>query len=184
MSYFKASPLKIQGALIVENERHEDDRGLFEMTYHAEFFKEVGLPTEWAQDNNSVNLEGVLRGMHVQTNKPQAKLLRCLYGVIYDVLLDLRPESSTYKQWQGLFLDWRSPKAIYIPEGCAHGLFCVSSMSVVNYKCSSLYDKASDGGVHWGSAGIDWPFDVDFTPIVSPKDQVLPTVDDYIKSLS
>lgn len=175
-------PTNIEGAMILKGNRFEDERGTFEELFHVEQFKTLGLPTAWAQDNISTSVKGVLRGLHLQKKNPQAKLVRSVYGVVYDVILDLRPASPTYKKWQGFVLTSAVPLGLFVPEGCAHGFYCMSPIALVQYKCTTLYDRESDGGVHWKKSGIDWPFESDEEPLVSAKDQLLPSADDYLSA--
>lgn len=183
MSYYQAHKLSIDGALLIKAQSFTDERGTFEMSYHSKFFEDAGIPNKWVQDNVSESYFGVLRGLHLQKKNPQAKLIKCIFGSVYDVILDVRPDSPTFRKWVGINLTGAESEMVYVPPGCAHGFFCQTNLAYVSYKCSELYDKESDGGIRWSSAGIDWPFESSFDPMVSMKDQLLPTLDDYLKAM-
>lgn len=180
---FKAFPTPIEGVKIIVGTRHEDDRGSFEETFNSVDFADLGLPTEFPQDNTSLSFMGTLRGLHIQRGAPQGKLVRCVWGSIFDVWVDLRPDSKTFKKWGSIQLSNHQPEAIWLPPGLAHGFFTMSNYAVVNYKCSTVFDKASDGGIFWGDKeiGIEWPFPEDFVPNVSAKDANLPSIAEYLK---
>lgn len=179
---FKAFPTKVEGVRIINSSVFEDSRGFFETAFHVEQFKELGLPTEFPQDNISTSFQGALRGMHIQRENPQGKLIRCVSGVIWDVWVDLRPDSPTFKKWECLSLRSTASTSVYLPPGLAHGFFCVTPVATVHYKCTTLYDKESDGGIIWNDpeTAIKWPFDSEFTPLISGKDANLPTMAEYL----
>jgi len=148
-------------------------------TYKESEFAAAGIREHFVQDNHSRSKRGVLRGLHFQ--KPpheQGKLVRVLAGRAWDVAVDLRPESKTYKKWFGIELSSENKKMLYIPAGFAHGFVTLSDEAELVYKCTAEYDKASDGGVRWEDPelAIEWPIrDV----IVSTKDAALP----YLRKL-
>lgn len=181
----EAFETQIEGVKIVKSEVHQDHRGAFYEAFNAEQFKTLGLPSMYAQQNVSYSLQGVLRGIHMQKNNPQGKLIRCIGGVIWDVWVDLRKDSKTFGKWGSLSLGGKDVEAVYIPPGLAHGFFVVSSFAIVHYSCTTLYDKESDGGIRWDDdkVSIEWPFPSDVEPLVSPKDMNLPPFDEYIESL-
>jgi dTDP-4-dehydrorhamnose 3,5-epimerase len=168
----------IEGVVVIDLDSYQDERGQFMETFNAGKFAALGIETEFKQANESVSFSGVLRGMHIQANNPQGKLVRCVYGTIYDAFVDLRYGSKTFGKWDGIWLTWKQPQAIYIPPGVAHGFYTASSVAILNYLCTTLYDKESDGGVLWNDPeiGIEWPFSKDFVPIVSTKDMSLPSI--------
>lgn len=176
---------KIKGVLVIKNQVHHDDRGAFFETFNAVDFIEAGLPSEWMQSNVSYSHKGILRGMHLQKNKPQGKLIRCLAGMVWDCWVDLRPDSPTKGKWESLSLGGEDAEAVYLPPGLAHGFFVNTSFALVHYMCTTLYDKESDGGVRHDDPeiGIEWPFANDFTPLVSPRDANLPTMREYLETL-
>lgn len=168
----------LEDCCIIEYESFADKRGTFTEVFNAEKFKKLRLPIEWAQDNISYSTAHVLRGFHIQTKNPQGKLVRCIKGEILDVAMDLRPESPTFKQWHMVKLDERNNKAFWIPPGFAHGLYSLTD-SVVYYKCTTLYDKKSDGGVNpLKCKDITWP---SRNVIVSDKDKNLPTIEEWLR---
>lgn len=177
---------KIPGALIVRFPQHEDHRGTFEESYHAEKFDRAGLPPMWLQDNLSVSYGGVIRGLHLQKVNPQGKLVRCLQGSIWDVCVDLRAGSPTFGEWTRVHLRENDQMGFYLPPGTAHGFLALERRNVVHYKCTTLYEPGADGGVAWDDEhlGIPWPIDNPERLIVSAKDRLLPGFLDYAKTLS
>ena len=154
-----------------------DDRGFFMETFNQRTAGEIGIPTEWVQDNHSYSQHGVLRGLHYQYPTWQVKLVRVVQGEIYDVAVDIRPGSPTHGQWYGALLSGDNKHQLLIPEGFAHG-FCVTGEDAhVLYKCTTLYMPAEDAGVLWNDPdiGIEWPVD---DPILSDKDRNAPPLKD------
>lgn len=154
-----------------------DDRGFFMETFNQRTAMELGLPTEFVQDNHSYSQRGVLRGLHYQYPTWQGKLVRVVDGEIYDVAVDIQPDSPTYGQWHGAWLSGKNKHQLYVPEGFAHG-FCVTSADAhVLYKCTSLYAPDEDAGVLWNDPdiGIEWPV---ANPILSEKDSAAPRLKD------
>ncbi len=169
----KVTPTAITDVLVIEPDVFGDHRGFFMETYQRQRYMDHGIRDEFVQDNLSFSVYGTLRGLHFQIRRPQAKLVQVIEGVIYDVAVDLRPSSRSYRQWVGVSLSSENRRQLYIPEGFAHG-FCVTSKTAYfSYKCSDYYLPEDEGGIHWTDPdiGIDWPVD---DPIVSAKDQQLP----------
>jgi dTDP-4-dehydrorhamnose 3,5-epimerase len=167
--------LHLSGAYLIEPEPISDDRGSFARTFCKQQFQERGLKSPLEQCSFSWNLKkGTLRGMHFQ-KEPHAeiKLVRCTKGAIYDVIIDLRPESSTYKQWGGFILSSENRHLLYIPEGFAHGFQTLEDHTEVFYQISSPYVAASASGVRWDDPAfkIFWPAEVS---VISSKDQQYP----------
>jgi dTDP-4-dehydrorhamnose 3,5-epimerase len=163
----KTTPL--DGMLIVEPGIFGDERGYFMETHHLKRFQSADIDCVFVQDNLSFSKNNVLRGLHFQKTKPQAKLIQAITGGIFDVGVDLRPDSSTFGKWFGIVLSEENKRQIFVPEGFAHG-FCVLSESAhVAYKCSNYYDPDDEGGLHWSDPdiAIDWPLK---DPILSAKD--------------
>jgi len=156
-----------------------DDRGFFMETYKESDFIEAGIAARFVQDNHSCSSKGTLRGLHFQRPPyAQAKLVRCTRGRLWDVVVDLRRDSNTYKQWHGVELSEENRVMFFIPAGFAHGFVALEDRSEILYKCSAEYDSRSDGGVRWDDPdlAIDWPIkDV----LVSPKDAAL----SYLKDI-
>ncbi len=176
----------IEGVRIIQKPLFRDNRGTFQEVFNRRDFEAAGLPTEFPQDNVSESYGGVLRGLHIQRENPQGKLVRCLYGQLWDVWVDLRQGSPTLGHWECITLGAHpeTAEAVYIPPGLAHGFLCLTDVAILHYKCTTLYDKASDGGVHWNcpEIGIDWP-DLGGLPTVSAKDQSLPRLSAYLEQL-
>jgi len=154
-----------------------DDRGFFMETFNRRTAMEIGIPTEFVQDNHSYSPRGVLRGLHYQYPTWQGKLVRVVEGEIFDVAVDIRRDSPTYGQWHGVHLSGENKHQLYVPEGFAHG-FCVTSEAAhVLYKCTTLYAPDEDAGILWNDPdiGIQWPVD---SPILSDKDRAAPRLKD------
>jgi dTDP-4-dehydrorhamnose 3,5-epimerase len=154
----------IAGVWLLEPERFEDERGFFARTWDPEEFSSRGLNPAIAQCSVSFNhLGGTLRGLHYQAAPhEEAKLVRCSSGAIFDVALDLRPDSPTYKDWYGAELSAENHLALYIPEGCAHGFLTLADSSEVHYQISAPYSPEAGRGVRWNDPafGITWPGEV------------------------
>ncbi|MFO1019386.1 MAG: dTDP-4-dehydrorhamnose 3,5-epimerase [Planctomycetales bacterium] len=163
-------PTEIPDVLIVIPELFGDHRGFFMETYHREKFRAGGIAPEFVQDNHSRSGKNILRGLHYQIGKPQGKLVRVLQGEIWDVAVDLRKSSPTFKRWVGVTLNAENRRQVYVPPGFAHG-FCVLSESAdVVYKCTELYAPEYERTLLWNdpAIGIPWPVQ---TPVLSAKDQ-------------
>jgi dTDP-4-dehydrorhamnose 3,5-epimerase len=172
-------PASIKEVLIIEPEVFHDNRGFFMETFHQNRYVDSGIERIFVQDNLSYSKRGTLRGLHYQINNPQAKLIQVITGEIFDVAVDIRPDSETFGNWTGVHLSGKNERQLYIPEGFAHG-FCVLSESVhFLYKCSDFYSAKDEGGIIWSDPdiGIDWPVS---DPIVSEKDSQLPLLSDLI----
>jgi dTDP-4-dehydrorhamnose 3,5-epimerase len=155
------SQTALPGAYVIELERREDERGFFARAWCAEEFAEHGLATTLVQANLSFNThKGTLRGMHFQVQPhAEAKLVRCTRGAIYDVIIDLRADSPTYKRWFGVELDAESRRAMYVPEGFAHGYQTLVPNTETFYQVSEFYAPDAERGVRWDDPAfaIDWP---------------------------
>lgn len=164
---------KIKDLYIIEPKVFGDDRGYFMESYNRRDFVEAGLYMVFVQDNESKSKKGVLRGMHFQTKFTQGKLVRATQGEVYDVAVDLRKESPTYGQWEGVLLSAENKRQFYVPEGFAHGFLVLSDEAVFNYKCTNLYAPEYDGGLLWNDpeVGIEWPLDGIDEIILSEKDK-------------
>lgn len=152
---------KLKGAFVIEEERHEDERGYFARTWSAQEFEAHGIVPQIAECNISFSKKkGTLRGMHFQLPPfAQAKLVRCTRGAIYDVAIDLRPESETFRQWVAVNLTANKGLMFYIPEGFAHGFQTLEDESEIFYQMSDVYNPEAAGGVRWNDPafGIEWP---------------------------
>ena len=173
----KIKPTAFEGLFVIEPNVFEDERGYFLETHHQYRFREAGVYRDFVQDNLSFSKYGVLRGLHFQINRPQAKLVQAISGTIYDVAVDIRPTSNTFGKWSGITLSAENRRQLFITEGFAHG-FCVLSESAhVAYKCSEYYAPNDEGGILWSDPdiGINWPVK---NPILSVKDQKFPSLSD------
>jgi len=164
---------KLKGAYVIEIEPISDDRGFFARSWCQQEFSDRGLNPNLVQCNISFNLKkGTLRGMHYQA-KPheEAKLVRCTQGAIYDVIIDIRPDSSTFKDWLSIELSAENRKMLYIPEGFAHGFQTLEDSTEVFYQMSDFFHPESARGIRWDDSvlAIDWSLKKDL--IISLKDQ-------------
>lgn len=158
-----------------------DDRGWFYEFYNQKRFSEYGIPYTFVQENTSFSKKGVIRGLHFQRAPfAQGKLVTVLQGRVVDVVVDLRRESATFGKEYYCELDGHRKNMLMVPEGFAHG-FCALEDSVFFYKCTNFYNKASEGGIVWNdpTLKIEWPLP---NPIVSEKDQILPTFDEFVRT--
>lgn len=175
----KVTPLKLQGASLLEPVVHGDNRGFFMESYNEEVMQKAGVNFQFIQDNQSLSAEvGVLRGLHYQLNpKAQTKLIRVLSGVIYDVIVDVRRSSPTFGQWVGVILSEYNKRQLLVPKGFAHGFCTLVPNTQVLYKVDEYYSPENDRGILWNdpSLGIDWPVS---SPVLSDKDQRHPLLKD------
>ena len=141
----KACP--IEGLYEIQPKVFGDARGYFVESYSARDFREAGLPTAFVQDNQSRSVKGVLRGLHFQRQHPQGKLVRVIDGEVFDVAVDIRPESPTRGKWHGGVLRGELQNQFYIPPGFAHGFLVLSDTAVFAYKCTEFYHPEDEGGI-------------------------------------
>ena len=166
----KITKTNIEGLIIIEPEIFMDDRGSFFESWNVKKFKEIGIEDNFVQDNQSISLKGVLRGLHFQKRPyAQAKLVRVIRGSVLDVAVDLRSNSSTYGKHYSIVLSDKNFKSFYIPKGFAHGFVALEDNTIFSYKCSEMYNKESEGCLMWNDQdlGIDWNIN---NPIISQKD--------------
>jgi len=166
---------KLAGVLIIEPKVFGDSRGFFKETFQAERYREAGIEYTFVQDNYSRSQKGVLRGLHFQIIKPQGKLVSCPKGAVFDVAMDIDPESTTYGQYVGVELTEENHKQLWVPPGYAHGFCVLSETADFQYKCTDYYDPSDEGGVIWNDpdVAIEWPIT---HPSLSSKDALLPTL--------
>ncbi|GAB4293621.1 MAG: dTDP-4-dehydrorhamnose 3,5-epimerase [Oscillatoriaceae cyanobacterium] len=171
---------KLKGAYLIETEPVTDDRGCFARTFCEQEFAAKGLKTHLVQCNISFNhKKGTLRGMHYQIAPYQeAKLVRCTKGAIYDVIIDIRPDSPTFKQWSAAELTADNRRLVYIPEGFAHGFQTLEDNTEVFYQMAEFYHPESARGIRWDDPafGIEWPSEAS---VISPKDTSYPLYMSY-----
>lgn len=160
--------LDLPGLKLVRVKIYDDERGFFKETYHMPRYRDLGIPCEFVQDNHSYSKKGVIRGMHFQTDPGQDKLVSVLSGEIYDVVVDIRPDSPTYKKWMSVTLDAKKHEQLFVPAGFAHGFFA-SEDAHVFYKMSSIYNPAMEKTFRFDDPeiAIEWPIQ---NPILSKRD--------------
>lgn len=175
----KLTPLKLEGALLLEPVVHGDHRGFFMESYNEAVMEQLGVSYKFIQDNQSLSAEpGVLRGLHYQLNpKAQTKLIRVLTGAIYDVILDIRRNSPTFGQWIGVILSEHNKRQLLVPKGFAHGFCTLVPNTQVLYKVDEYYSPEHDRGILWNdpALNIDWPIS---EPLLSDKDRTHSTFAD------
>ena len=159
MGQIKVEKTPIEGLYVIEPTVHGDARGYFMETYNLNDMKEAGLDVTFVQDNQSMSVKGVLRGLHFQKQYPQGKLVRVIKGRVFDVAVDLRKESATYGKWFGVELSEENKKQFYISEGFAHGFLVLSDRAEFCYKVTDFYHPGDEGGLAWNDPeiGIEWP---------------------------
>ncbi len=148
---------RLLGPILIEPAVYGDERGFFQETYRRNVFAELGIADDFVQDNHSRSRGGVVRGMHFQPG--MAKLIRCVRGAIFDVLVDIRPDSSTFGQWEGFELSDENHRQLYCPQHFAHGFCVLSDVADVVYRCSDYYNAETEGGFAYDDSevGIRWP---------------------------
>ena len=166
---------KIADVVLLEPEVHGDERGFLVETFSTKTWAELGVDVEFVQDNHSRSSRDILRGLHFQTSPGQAKLVRCVRGRIFDVAVDLRRDSPTYRQWEGYELDDQAHRQLFVPAGFGHGFCVLSEVADVHYKLSSVYDPQTEAGIAWDDpdVGVEWPVD---DPQVSDRDRSAPVL--------
>lgn len=172
----------IKDLYVIEPKVFEDPRGYFFESYSKLHLENKGINYNFVQDNQSKSSYGVLRGLHYQKGPhAQTKLVRALFGSIYDVAVDLREGSPTYGQWYGVELTEDNKKQLLVPQGFAHGFSVLSETAVVMYKCDDFYHPECEGGIIYNdkTLNIDWKVPEDKI-LVSDKDKILPTLDKHI----
>lgn len=162
---------RIEGVKIIKPKVFGDERGFFLETYSQRKYDEIlGTEVNFVQDNHSRSQKGVLRGLHFQKNNPQGKLVRVVRGAVFDVAVDIRKDSPTYGQWEGIELSEENKVQFWIPPGLAHGFIVLSDIADFEYKCTNYYDPTSEECLIWNDPdiGITWP---NFDPLLSEKDK-------------
>ena len=149
----------IEGLCVIQPAVHGDSRGYFMETYNQKDMEEAGLHVTFVQDNQSMSVKGVLRGLHFQKEYPQTKLVRVIKGSVFDVVVDLRADSATYGKWHGELLTEENKKQFLIPRGFAHGFLVLSDEAEFCYKCDDFYHANDEGGLAWNDPeiGVQWP---------------------------
>jgi dTDP-4-dehydrorhamnose 3,5-epimerase len=172
-------PTKIAGAWLIEQDRHADERGFFARTWCAREFEEHGLEPGMAQCSVSFNLRrGTLRGLHYQAPPfAEAKLVRCTRGALFDVAVDLRPDSPTFRGWVGVDLTEGNGRGLYVPRGFAHGFLTIADSTEVAYQISTPYNPESARGIRWNDPfhTVAWPAPVE---VIAPRDRDYPDIEE------
>jgi dTDP-4-dehydrorhamnose 3,5-epimerase len=165
--------------MIIEPTVFGDDRGFFMESWNVAKFSEAGLDLHFVQDNHSRSAKGVLRGLHYQNPDPQGKLVRVTSGRVFDVAVDLRQSSKSFKKWVGVELSADNKRMLWVPPGFGHGFLTLEEGTEFLYKCTALYDPSCDRNIRWDDPdiGIIWPLD-DQPPNVSAKDLAAPLLRD------
>ncbi len=165
----------LEDAKLIKPKVFADKRGFFLETWRREQFDQLlnsGKPLNFIQDNHSMSVKHVLRGLHMQHQHPQGKLVRAIVGEVYDVIVDLRLKSPTFGQWQGFYLSSEDKSMLWIPPGFAHGFYVLSERAEICYKCSGPYYPNDDYTLMWNDPdlAIDWPLAEETPPSLSDKD--------------
>jgi dTDP-4-dehydrorhamnose 3,5-epimerase len=156
----KVTPTPLDGVVIIEPRIFEDSRGLFFESYHVDRYSEaLRQPLRFVQDNHSRSSKHVLRGLHLQSRKPQGKLIQVINGAVFDVAVDLRPQSKSFGKWFGLELTSENPQQLWIPPGFAHGFLTLTTNAEIQYKVTDYYDPGYELSLLWNdpTIGIQWP---------------------------
>jgi dTDP-4-dehydrorhamnose 3,5-epimerase len=163
----------LSGLILIEPRCFRDERGFFLETFQAERYRDHGITETFVQDNHSRSRQGVLRGLHFQVRRPQAQIVTVMRGRIFDVAVDLRPDSTTFGRWHGEELHEDGPRQIYMAPGFAHGFCVLSDFADLHYKVSEIYDDGDEGGLFWNDPdlAIQWPIG---DPVVSARDRAYP----------
>ena len=172
----KVTESRLKGVYLIKPQIHDDPRGFFFESYHRDRYKDQGIDVDFVQDNYARSTHGVLRGMHYQIKRSQAKLVWVPQGEVFDVAVDVRKDSPTFGQWVGYTLSSKNKHQLFVPAGFAHGYCVLSETADFAYKCSDYYHPEDEGGFIWNDprVGIEWPIE---DPVLSEKDQNYSTLD-------
>jgi dTDP-4-dehydrorhamnose 3,5-epimerase len=178
----KVLPTQLEGVVILEPDVHGDERGFLVETFRDNTWAEAGIGIDFVQENHSRSVKNTLRGIHFQTEPGQAKLVRSLRGRIWDVAVDLRRDSPTYRHWEGFELDDKTHRQVLVPVGFGHGFCVLSDEADVAYKLSSYFDPAAEAGIAWDDPeiNIEWPVS---EPLLSERDKTAPKLAEIADTL-
>jgi dTDP-4-dehydrorhamnose 3,5-epimerase len=167
-------PTPLAGVVVIRPKVFGDDRGFFFESWNRQQFQDAGIPSDFVQDNHSRSRQGILRGLHYQTEQPQGKLVRVAAGEVFDVVVDLRSDSPTSGQWFGCVLSAENKAQLWVPPGFAHGFYVLSPYADFLYKCSDYYHPESEVSLAWNdpTVAIDWPLLDGKPPELSAKDSI------------
>ena len=179
----KVHTTELPGVLLVEPQVFRDERGFFLEFFQARKYAAAGIPAVFVQDNHSLSRKGTLRGLHAQLHRPQGKLIRVIEGEIWDVAVDIRPGSPTYRKHVSAVLSAENFRQLWVPPGLAHGFCVLSERAQVEYKCTDFYDPADELVVAWNdpTLAIPWPIR---TPLVSERDRKGSPLDELAPALA
>lgn len=183
MPEFKFSKLPMQGAYLIDEFYVVDNRGGFTKYFEKQIYESAGISFSVDETFASISSKNVIRGLHFQTKNPQAKLVSVVKGKVWDVIVDLRIQSPTYKKWTSVELSGENHRAIYIPKGFAHGFVALEDEAIMLYQCDGAYDKETDTGVLFNDPeiGIEWPIR-ETDAIYSERDLQLMSLREYEKN--
>lgn len=169
---------RLPGVLIIEPKIFGDDRGFFLESFHQQRYSEYGVDQPFVQDNMSRSYKGVLRGLHTQVKHPQGKLITVTQGQVFDVVVDINPNSAYFAQHCSVLLSGESQRQLWIPPGYAHGFYVLSESADFHYRCTDYYHPEDEAGVIWNDPdlAIEWPLQGE--PLLSEKDLRLPFLKD------
>jgi dTDP-4-dehydrorhamnose 3,5-epimerase len=169
----KVEETGLAGLLLIEPRCFRDQRGFFLETFQAQRYRAAGIAEDFVQENHSHSVKGVLRGMHFTVRHPQAQIVTVMHGCVFDVAVDLRPDSPTFGRWYGVELSEERPRQLYMAPGFGHGFCVLSDTADLHYNVSRLYDHGDEGGVVWNDPdiGIKWPIE---NPLLSERDGAYP----------
>jgi dTDP-4-dehydrorhamnose 3,5-epimerase len=173
LSSMKIESTPLAGVNLITPTVHGDERGFFLETWHADRYTEAGITLPFVQDNHSRSARGILRGLHLQAEKPQGKLVQVLTGSVFDVVVDCRPDSPSFGKWHGVTLSAENHQQLWVPPGCAHGFYVLSDQTDFLYKCTDYYHPESELTLAWDDPdiGVVWPIPAGQKPQVSDKDR-------------
>lgn len=182
---FEFQELPLKGAFLIKPFCSTDERGAFVKDYSRELFLKTGISHDLKEVFYTISHRGVIRALHFQEVNQQAKLVRCVSGKVYDVIVDLRPDSPTFKQWMGFYLTGENMNELLIPEHFGHGYLVIED-SIVSYKCAAAFDGEHDSGIMFNDPdiGIRWPFEEIggiANIIISEKDKKLQSFKEYVE---
>ncbi|MFT0213873.1 dTDP-4-dehydrorhamnose 3,5-epimerase [Pseudomonas sp. F1_0610] len=175
---------KFPDVMLLEPKIFEDERGFFLESYQQHRYQAAGIQLPFVQDNMSRSYKGVLRGLHFQKSNPQGKLITVTQGLVFDVVVNINPNSEHFGQHCSFELSGDTQRQLWIPPGYAHGFYVLSDIAVFHYKCTAYYAPSDEAGIRWNDPqlGIDWP--IVSAPLLSEKDAKLPLWCDLVQSLS
>jgi dTDP-4-dehydrorhamnose 3,5-epimerase len=176
----KVTKTRIPEVLILEPPVHRDARGYFLESWREDRLESAGIHQRFVQDNHSHSVEGTLRGLHYQVERPQGKLVRVVSGEVFDVAVDLRRSAPTFGQWVSTYLSQDNHRQLWIPTGFAHGFYVLSETADLLYKCTEYYSPGHDRAIRWNDPdlAISWPLREGCSPIISDKDRAAPWLRD------